>query len=186
VVGMNTRPEVLTEVGISEDCTKRVTPGFSPFHFFPFPVEVFVPGTSRPVQTHFVLLAIMSIVPLSATREEKKTLLSQTLTDFRRRLIELVYKHSDLFDPQGGGGYVHHLNSALRQAQLMTEGIDLYVFQKEKNEKNIPPCLHGEHQYDRKPILEAGNRNTNSRSKQEPTQSQTKAQNHGKLWGYGH
>jgi hypothetical protein len=126
VVGMNTRPEVLTKVGITEDCTKRVTPEFSPLHFFPFPVEVFVPGTSRPVQTHFVLLVIMTIVPLSATREEKKALLSQTLTDFRRRLIELVYKHSDLFDPQGGGGYPHHLNSAFRQTRLMTEGIDLY------------------------------------------------------------
>jgi hypothetical protein len=33
---------------------KRVTPEFSTFHFFPFLREVFVPGTSRAVQTHFV------------------------------------------------------------------------------------------------------------------------------------
>jgi hypothetical protein len=33
---------------------KRVTPEFSPFHFFPFLPEVFVPGTSGAVQTHFV------------------------------------------------------------------------------------------------------------------------------------
>jgi len=33
---------------------KRVTPEFSPFHFFPFLPEVFGPGTSGAVQTHFV------------------------------------------------------------------------------------------------------------------------------------
>ncbi len=35
-------------------CRKRVAPEFSTFHFFPFLPEVFVPGTSRAVQTHFV------------------------------------------------------------------------------------------------------------------------------------
>ena len=36
------------------DCRKRVDPEFSPSHIFPFLLEVFVPGTSRAVQTHFV------------------------------------------------------------------------------------------------------------------------------------
>ncbi len=35
-------------------CRKRVAPEFSPFHIFPFLPEVFVPRTSRAVQTHFV------------------------------------------------------------------------------------------------------------------------------------
>ena len=39
---------------ITADCKKRVTPEFSPFDFFPFLPEVFVLGTSRAVQTHFV------------------------------------------------------------------------------------------------------------------------------------
>ena len=33
---------------------KTCHPGVFSFHFFPFPPEVFVPGTSREVQTHFV------------------------------------------------------------------------------------------------------------------------------------
>jgi hypothetical protein len=39
---------------VTTDCRKRVAPKFSLFHIFPFLPEVFVPGTSRVVQTHFV------------------------------------------------------------------------------------------------------------------------------------
>jgi hypothetical protein len=40
--------------GSTVGCRKRVAPEFSTFHIFPFLPEVFVPGTSRAVQTHFV------------------------------------------------------------------------------------------------------------------------------------
>ncbi len=42
------------QLGVTADCRKRVAPEFSPFQIFPFLREVFVPGTSRAVQTHFV------------------------------------------------------------------------------------------------------------------------------------
>jgi hypothetical protein len=37
---------------VTTDCRKRVAPKFSLFHIFPFLPEVFVPGTSRVVQTN--------------------------------------------------------------------------------------------------------------------------------------
>jgi hypothetical protein len=65
-----------------------------------------------------VLLTIIRIVPSPPNREEKKVLPSQTLTDFRRRLSELMLKHSDLFNPKEGGKYIHRLNDYIRHIEL--------------------------------------------------------------------
>jgi hypothetical protein len=50
----NMRVCVCVDIYTTSGCRKRVAPEFSTFHFFPFLPEVFVPGTSRAVQTHFV------------------------------------------------------------------------------------------------------------------------------------
>ena len=72
----------------------------------------------REISDSRTISAIMHIVPLPPSREEKKVLLGQTFADFRRRLLELVHNNKDLFNPDGGGGYVHNVISSLRQMQL--------------------------------------------------------------------
>ncbi len=67
------------------------------------------------------LLAIMPIFPQPPTREAKMTMLSRTLADFRRRLDELVYAHSDLFRASLGGGHINDFIEALRHMQLTTD-----------------------------------------------------------------
>jgi len=67
------------------------------------------------------LLAIIRIVPSPPNREEKRDLLSQTLSDFRRRMTELICKHSDLFVPERGCKYLHDLIDYLRHMQLTVD-----------------------------------------------------------------
>lgn len=72
----------------------------------------------REISDSRAISAIMPIVPIPSAPEERKELLRRTLADFRRRLFELVFNNNDLFSPDGGGGFVHHVIFCLRQVQL--------------------------------------------------------------------
>ena len=76
----------------------------------------------REIRDARAMRAIVSVVvPMPETRAERQSLKTQTLTDFRRFLVECVYKHQDLF-----GLYevpteqysVHNLIADLRTHQL--------------------------------------------------------------------
>jgi len=64
------------------------------------------------------LLAIMPIVQLPSSREDKNLLLSRTLANFRFRLTDLVVKHTTLFNLAGGGEHIRDMIDILRNMQV--------------------------------------------------------------------
>ena len=64
------------------------------------------------------LLAIMPIVQLPSSREDKNLLLSRTLANFIFRLTSLVVKHTTLFNLAGGGEHIRDMIDILRAMQV--------------------------------------------------------------------